>query len=89
MREVADELKKAALEAKEAALHMESAINEYLKEQSIQEKGSEDSEKLVSKSNKKKVFWYTVNISHLLIYIKWIYNINLFYFSWFDLGCDE
>ena len=37
-REAADKLKKAALEAKEAALCMESAINEYLKEQSMQEK---------------------------------------------------
>ena len=55
----------------------------------MQEKDSEDSEKLFSKSNKKKAFWYTVNISHLLIYIKWIYNINLFYFSWFDLECDK
>ena len=55
-REAADELKKAAFEAKEAVLRTESAIIEYLKEQSLQEKGSEDSEKLVSKSNKKNEF---------------------------------
>lgn len=62
-REAANESKKAALEAKEAALRTESAIIEYLREQSLHEKGSEDSEKLVSKSNKKKkAFWYTVNI---------------------------
>ncbi len=79
-REAADESKKAALEAKEAALRTESAINEYFKEQSMQEKDSEDSEKLFSKSNKKKAFWYTVNISHLLIYIK-------FYFGFIILIC--
>jgi len=79
-REVTDESKKDALEAKEAALRAESAIKEYFKEQSMQEKDSEDSEKLFSKSNKKKAFWYTVNISHLLIYIK-------FYFGFIILIC--
>jgi hypothetical protein len=62
-KEAAIESKKTALEAKEAVLHTESVIIEYLKEQALQEKGSEDSDKFTSKFNKKKMmFWYTVNI---------------------------
>ena len=51
----------AALEAKEAALHAENAINEFIKE----ENASVDSDMLTlktEKGKKKPNYWYTVSI---------------------------